>query len=245
MKTAAIVQARMGSTRLPGKVLLRAAGKPLLEHELERAARAKRIDEIAVATTRAPHDDPIAELCRRLGVRCVRGDEADVLGRYAAAAKACRAEAIVRLTGDCPLIDPDVIDRVAAAFLDRPVFDPVDYASNTLVRTDPRGLDTEIFSADALMQADREAKDAFEREHVTLYMYRRPDLFRLLNVPGDRDLYLHRWTVDCLEDFALVERILEALYPCAPRFGTADVLVLLERHPSWRMINAHVAQKEI
>lgn len=172
----------------------------------------------------------------------MRGDEADVLGRYAEAAKACQADAIVRLTGDCPLTDPDVIDRVATAFLHRP--GSVDYASNTLIRTDPRGLDTEIFSADALSRADREAKSEAEREHVTLYMYRRPEAFRLLNVPGERDLHLHRWTVDTQEDFTLVARIVETLYPQLPRFGMADVLALLERNPSWPSINAHVAQKE-
>ncbi|MFD2333515.1 cytidylyltransferase domain-containing protein [Cohnella sp. GCM10020058] len=242
MRTAAILQARMGSTRLPGKVLMRAAGLPLLQHELERVSRATRVDEIVVATTRESADDPIAALCRKLGYRCMRGDEADVLGRYAEAAKACQADAIVRLTGDCPLIDPAVIDRVASAFLDRS--SPVDYASNTLVRTDPRGLDTEVFSAEALQRTAREAKHAAEREHVTRYMYRHPDRFRLLNVPGTRDLHEHRWTVDTTEDFELVSRILAALYSQQPHFGTSDVLALLDRNPSWLSINAHIAQKD-
>ncbi|MFC3801231.1 cytidylyltransferase domain-containing protein [Cohnella sp. GCM10012308] len=242
MRTAAIVQARMGSTRLPGKVLMRAAGLPLLQHELQRVSRAKRIGEIVVATTREPADDPIAALCRKLGCRCMRGDEADVLGRYAEAAKACQADAIVRLTGDCPLIDPAVIDRVTSAFLDRST--TVDYASNTLVRTDPRGLDTEVFSAEALQRTAREADQPAEREHVTLYMYRHPDRFRLLNVPGARDLQAHRWTVDTPEDFELVSRILAALYPQRPHFGTPDVLALLDRNPAWLSINADIAQKD-
>lgn len=231
----------MSSTRLPGKVLLEVQGKSLLEHHLDRVRRAKLVDETVVATTTRPTDDPIVVLCARLGVPCVRGSETDVLSRYVLAARQHRAEAVVRVTSDCPLIDPHVMDQTIRAFLDSKP--PADYASNRLVQTYPRGLDTEVCTMAALLEADREGTLPSDREHVTYFLWRQPQRYRMINVPGSRDLTRHRWTVDTPEDFSLIRNLLDALYPSRPQFTLADCLAVLDRHPDWPQINAHVEQK--
>jgi len=243
MKTVAIVQARMGSTRLPGKVMMTAAGDPLLEHLLMRLRRSKRADDIVVATTELEKDDPVASLAKRLGVNVWRGSEDDVLARYHGAALNASADAIIRVTGDCPLIDPAIVDLVASKFLDSQ--STIDYASNTLERTYPRGLDCEVFSFAALEEAHLKATDPMEREHVTPYIWRRPERFRIAQVTQDRDLSGHRWTVDTPEDFELVRRLLEALVPVRLDFNLEDILAVLEDHPDWLRINADVPQKEV
>ena len=177
-KVVAIIQARMGSTRLPGKVLLELAGRTMLGRVVRRVRLAGLVDEVVVATTNAPADDPIVDECRRLPVACFRGSEHDVVERYHRAAAAYRADVVVRITADCPLIDPEVTDHVIRAFLQhRP-----DYASNTLHRTYPRGLDTEVFTAAALARACHEASEPYQRTHVTPYIYQHPEYFRLLAV---------------------------------------------------------------
>jgi spore coat polysaccharide biosynthesis protein SpsF len=240
---AIILQARMGSGRLPGKVLMPVLGKPLLAYELERLQRVDNADALLVATTRLPEDDAIAALCAESGVPCHRGSETDVLDRYCQAAREVGAGRIVRVTGDCPLIDPEVVGAVIDAFdaaaLSR---EPADYLSNTLERTFPRGLDVEVFSRDALETAWREAVDPAEREHVTPFIYRRPERFRIQQYRQAVNRSHLRWTVDVPEDFRLVETILTHLYPEKPDFGQEDVLRLLGRHPAWSAINAHVEQ---
>lgn len=236
-----ILQARMNSERLPGKVLTQLLGRPLLEYQIDRVERVKFPHELMLATTLNSADDPLAEFCEKKGVACYRGSESDVLGRYAEAAVICSAEAIVRLTGDCPLIDPDVIDRVVGRFLENA--DKVDYVSNVLKRTFPRGLDCEIFSAAALTRAHETAALPSEREHVTLFMIRHPELFRLMGVENDADESRHRWTVDTSEDFELVRRILTELLPVQPRFGMKDILKLVAAHPDWEIVNRLVRQK--
>ena len=241
MKTVIIVQARMTSTRLPGKVMKPILNKPMFEYQLERLARVERADGVVVACTTNKADAPIVELCRRLGVAVFRGSEEDVLSRYYGAAKAHRADVIVRVTSDCPLIDPEVIDAVIRCYYSAP--GRYDYVSNTLERTYPRGMDCEVFSFRILEEVFIEATDLPDREHVTPFIYRQPQRYHLSNVPYIEDQSHHRWTVDTLEDFELIKRMMEALYTTNRHFTMQDCLVLLDRYPDWTEINANVEQK--
>ncbi len=239
MKIVAIVQARMGSTRLPGKVLRDLAGKPMIERVLERVRCAGSVDETIVATSDLPGDDPLADWLATRHHACFRGSEPDVLARFAGAAAQAGADAIVRITADCPLTDPGVIDEVVAAF--RAGQPGLDYGSNVLPRrTFPRGLDTEIFTRTALEACAREAADASSREHVTPFIYRHPERFRLHGVEADADYSEHRWTVDTPEDFELIEKIYTTLGDAD--FSWKDVLHLLGQNPAWSEINRHIAQ---
>lgn len=237
----AIIQARMNATRLPGKPLKKILQRPLLSYELERLRRAKTIDEIVVATTTSPQDDQIVELCRQERTPFFRGSEEDVLDRYLKTAKEHRAEVVVRITGDCPLIDPDVVDRVINFYFEN----EYDYVSNTRKLTYPRGLDVEVFPFKLLERIAGQATRQPEREHVTLYFYEHPELFKLGNVACETDESKHRWTVDTEEDFQLISRIIESLYPKNPQFGMRDVLKLLQQHPDWVALNAHIKQKGV
>jgi spore coat polysaccharide biosynthesis protein SpsF len=242
-RVVATIEARTQSTRLPEKVLRLILKRPMLELLVERLARATRVDDIVIATTDCPADDRIARLADRIGVGCFRGSEDDVLGRVLAAAQAARADVIVEITGDCPLIDPRVVDEVIAAYGRA----RADYVSNTLVRTFPRGLDTQVFATAVLERVDQLTDDPVDREHVSLYIYEHPERFRLHNVESGlpaRDWDL-RLTVDTVEDFELVSRIYEALYPANPEFGLADILRFLDQNPSLRDINRHVQQKPV
>ncbi|WP_077624239.1 cytidylyltransferase domain-containing protein [Sediminibacillus massiliensis] len=242
MKVAAIIQARMGSTRLPGKVLKQVLGKALLTYEIERVQRARDIDQLLVATTKESADDAIVSLCKSINVPCFRGSEADVLERYYLAAVREKADVIVRLTADCPLIDPAQIDKVTETFFHHDY--PLQYVSNTLNRTLPRGMDTEVFSLQALTEAYQNASLQSEREHVTRYMVSHPEIFHLRNVSNSINYSKHRWTVDTAEDFKLVRKIIENLYPAKPHFTMEDIIQLLEQKPEWKAINAHVEQKK-
>jgi spore coat polysaccharide biosynthesis protein SpsF len=239
MRVIAIIQARMGSTRLPGKVLLDLAGGTMLARVVRRVRRARLIDAVVVATSTAPGDAPIVEECGWLGVACFRGCEADVLCRYHEAATAYEAEAIVRITADCPLVDPEVTDRVVRAFLDgRP-----DYASNVLRRTYPRGLDTEVMGASALARAACEAAEPYQRVHVTPYFYEHPERFRLVSVTGSQDLSGHRWTVDSPGDLAFARAVYERMD--GDGFSWHDVCRLLADQPQLADLNRHVRHKEL
>lgn len=243
MKRVAILQARMGSTRLPGKILKPILGKPMLAYQLERLGRCRQLDQFIVATTTNPADDTLAAFCETVSIPVYRGSEQDVLRRYYEAAVNTQADCVVRLTGDCPLIDPSVVDSVILAF--QSAEPAVDYASNTLERTFPRGLDVEVFSVEALAKAHRTATESYEREHVTPYIYRHPETFKLLQHRQIKDYSHLRWTVDTPEDFALIEKILTAFYPQNPLFSHTDVLDLLAKHPEWNQINAHVEQVKV
>lgn len=243
MQTTIIVQARMTSTRLPGKVLKKVLGKPLLVYQLERLRRVKLADEIVIATTTNETDLPIVKLCSDLAISCFRGPEEDVLARYYGAAQQFPGDIIVRLTSDCPVIDPQVIDKVIQYYLDHQ--QEVDYVSNVLERTYPRGMDTEVFSFKALHEAFEEATDKADREHVTPFIYRQPERYQLANVPYQEDQSRHRWTVDTPQDLELVTRILEALYPYKPQFTLEDILSLLMQHPNWMAINKDIEQKKL
>lgn len=242
MRTVAIIQARMGSSRLPGKVLLDLYGKTVLGRVVERASRMTRVRDVIVATSNEESDDPVAEECRRLGVACFRGSEDDVLDRFRGAADALTAEQCVRITADCPLIDPDVSDDIIDQF-ERA--DPaVDYASNKIPQSFPRGLDTEVFSREALERTARWARKPYHRTHVTAYMYQMPELFTTLSVVSDVDRSDWRWTIDTREDLAFVRSIYERM-DGKPNFGWLDVVALLDKEPSLAEVNRHVVQKEI
>ncbi len=243
MKTALFVQARMGSARLPGKVLMQVLGKPLLEYQLERLKKVTQADMLAVLTSRLAQDDPIQNLCSKLNVSCFRGSENDVLDRYYQAALLMKTDLIVRITGDCPLIDPAITDLVIQTAKNG--FPQIAYTSNSLLRTYPRGMDTEVITFNALQELQGRAKDAAEREHVTLYAYRHPEQFTLQNVSNAQDQSHYRLTVDTQEDFQLIQHILTELYPKKPDFNLSDIIALLESHPEWAQLNAHIKQKKI
>lgn len=243
MKVVIIDQARMTSTRLPGKVLKEVAGRPLLEYQIERLRRVRNAHEVVIATTKNATDDPIIGLCERLGVSTYRGSEEDVLQRYYEAARAHGADVVVRVTSDCPVIDPEIIDAAIAMFLAPPML--YDYVSNTQTRSYPRGLDVEVFSFAALAAAQAEGRLDYEREHVTPYLYQHPERFRIAQLVAGEDHSQHRWTVDTAEDFELVGRIIATLYPVNPEFDLAAMLDLLRRHPDWSEINAQVMQKQL
>lgn len=239
----AFIQARMGSTRLPGKVLMEVEGRPLLDYLVERVAQAKEIAKIVILTTSKNSDDPIAHFCQEKKLPYFRGSEEDVLERYYQAAVLRKPEGIVRITADCPLIDPEVIDQVVQVF--RKGSPPFDYVSNGLERTFPRGLDVEVFTYQALEKAYLEAKLPEEREHVTPYFYRHPELFHIGKVSLSPSQAQHRWTVDTPEDFDLIRLIIEHLYPQNCRFRLKDMLELISRHPDWSKLNAHIEQKNL
>jgi spore coat polysaccharide biosynthesis protein SpsF len=240
MTTVAIIQARMGSTRLPGKVLEEISGRTMLYWVVSRTRSAASMDTVVVATTNLRADDAIVAECSAMKVPVFRGSEDDVLDRYHRAAAAFRADPVVRITSDCPLIDPDVIDRVVAAFAGN----HADYASNTLTRGYPRGLDVEVFSKAALDSAWREARQDHERVHVTPFIYGNPDRFALHSVECESDHSDLRWTVDTAEDLDVVRRITEALGGRLD-FGWRDALELVRRKPQLAEFNRSIRQKDL
>ena len=242
MKVVAIIQARMGSTRLPGKVLMDLAGEPMLARVVRRSRRATLLTDVVVATTTKPADDAIADACARYGWPCYRGSEDDVLDRYYQTAQVFKAEVVARITSDCPLIEPSVVDRTVKEFLDRQP--GVDYACNFMPqRTFPRGLDVEVMNRDALSRAWRDDRDPAWREHVTLYIRRHPELFRLHGVMNDVDYSDMRWTVDESADLDLARRLYEHFGH--DEFSWRDLLALLADHPDWAALNRSVKQKVV
>ena len=231
--TLAILQARMSSTRLPGKVMEPILGRPMLERQIERLRRCKRIDQLIVATSSHPEDDVLETLCRRLGVPCFRGDLENVLDRFYQAAKPYNPKHVVRLTGDCPLTDPRLIDELIDFYLNA----QCDYASNCEVPTLPDGLDAEVFSFGALAHAWQAAVLPSHREHVTTFIRSHPERFKIGLYKYHQDLSDLRWTVDEPEDFQFVAKVYEKLYPADAAFGTEDILALLEREPELMEIN--------
>ena len=240
MNTVGVIQARMGSERLPGKVLKNLAGQPMLGRVVRRTSRARNLDTVVVATTQSTEDDAIASLCQTHDWFLYRGNEDDVLDRYHAAAQHFGADVIARITSDCPLIDPDLIDKVVGTFLRG----RWDYASNILEpRTFPRGLDVEVLSFEALERAWEEDANPAWREHVTPYIVRHPEKFRLRAIVNDTDYSHMRWTVDTEEDLDFVRRIYDHFGH--DEFTWTDTIRLLERHPDWLEINRDVQQKGV
>jgi spore coat polysaccharide biosynthesis protein SpsF len=240
-KVVAIIQARMGSSRLPGKILKPVLGKTLLEYQLNRIERIKQINEIVVATTTNEIDNKIVDLCNRLSIPFFRGPEEDVLKRYYDTAKQYGANTIVRLTSDCPVIDPIIIENTINYYLNN----NFDYVSNTLERTFPRGMDTEVFSFQALERAFNEGEEKHFREHVTPYIYQNPDIFKLGSFYSKKDNSQYRLTVDTQEDFDLIEKIILNLYPRNNQFNLNAIIDLLTEKPELVKINAHIEQKKL
>jgi spore coat polysaccharide biosynthesis protein SpsF len=234
----AILQARMSSSRLPGKVLKPLLGRPMILRQIERVRRAKLIDHILVATSGDPSDDALEAVLREAGVEVFRGPLDDVLRRFILAAAPHEPEWIVRLTADCPLTDPDVIDRV----ISETIASGKDYGSNALRHSFPNGLEAEVVRYDVLKAIDAAPRTPAEREHVTYAIYRCPGEHPVHSVESVTDLSHHRWTVDEPRDLALVEAVYGALYPGDPAFGAADVLAYLAAHPEVQALNAGIAR---
>lgn len=230
----AIIQARMGSGRLPGKVLMDIAGKPLLEHVLDRVRLSRLIDKIIIATTTKERDQVILEMAQTWGMESYAGSEEDVLDRFYQAAKMYGADTIVRITPDNPFNDPEATDKVISHYLRNK--DNLDYVSNRMKSTYPEGLDVEVFSFEALEKAWKEAKKPSEREHVTPYIWNHPDIFRLANVENDEDLSHLRWTVDTETDLQFTREIYARLYH-GQVFFMKDILALLRAEPELAQIN--------
>jgi spore coat polysaccharide biosynthesis protein SpsF (cytidylyltransferase family) len=246
LRVLAVVQARLGSTRLPGKALADIAGRPMVAHVIARIAAAPGVDEVVLATTSSPADAALAEFARSAGIACVRGSVDDVLDRFWSVARAHpTADAIVRVTGDCPLLDPAMSGRVVGEFLRTP---GADYASNVHPPSYPDGLDTEVISRDALERAWRESSPAStrDREHVTPYIWeRRPEAFRRRSVEHGEDLSALRWTVDDARDLGFARAVHGALAPDGTRlFGMEEVLALLRARPRLAALNAGTPRNE-
>lgn len=241
MTTAAIIQARMGSTRLPGKVLMPLGGRPALDHVIERVSAAKTVDRVVIATTTSASDDPIADYCSQKNIACARGSEDDVLSRYIDAMRLYPSDIVVRITADCPLTDPALIDEVVSALK---ADSTLDYHSNTLPpRRIPHGLDVEAFRSLILERAGREATRSDEREHVTPYIYRHPELFRITQAILPTDLSGYRLTLDTQADWRLLNLMLNEL--SRGQFSWQASLALLEAHPDWVLLNATIIQKSV
>ena len=227
--TLAVLQARMSSTRLPGKVLAPVAGAPMILRQIERLRRARRLRRIVVATSTRAEDDPLAEAAKAAGVPVHRGDLDDVLGRFIGALDAFGpVETLVRLTADCPLADPAVIDATLQRFDET----GADYASNVAEpRTFPKGLDVEVMKAAVLRRAAAETTDPYDREHVTPYLYRNPDRFRLAGYAQDIDEGEVRWTVDRPDDLDFVRAVYDALYPTDPTFDSQAIRAFVRGRP--------------
>lgn len=239
-KIVAIIEARMTSTRLPGKVLMKVAGEPLLAHMIERVKTVLAIDEVVVATTINKTDDPIQELANSLGVACFRGSEEDVMGRVLNAARFFEADVIVELTGDCPIIDPSIISLVVNSYLhnDRA------YVSNAHVRSYPDGMDVQVFSVDVLERSYELITTELEREHVTLHIRNNPELFSHMHIVAPDDMYSPHLglTLDEITDYQLLKNIIVAFKPNR-LFSCLDVLSLLNENPAWLDINKNVVRK--
>lgn len=237
-----IIQARMGSTRLPGKVMMQVAGRSLIGHQIDRLRRSRHLTGLCVATSDLAQDDPLAAHVKALGIPVFRGSERDVLDRFYRAALAQQADIAVRFTGDCPLIDPALVDDLIDLY--HRADPPPTYAAID-VACYPRGLDAEMVGMADLRTAWDEAREDFEREHVMPFLWRRPDRFRLewlsdptLNAPW-------RWCVDTEQDFILVRHLLETLLPVKPAFGWRDADGAMRTHPDWALINRDVVQKTL
>lgn len=237
-----VIQVRMGSTRLPLKALKEIAGKPLLWYLWERVSLAKRVNQVVIATADDAVNRPIVEFADRYGIGCFAGSEQDLIDRLYQTAKKFGAEAIVRVTGDCPLADPEVIDRMVEFYSrDKAAYD---FITNTKPPTYPDGLDLEVIPARALEKAWNGIKDPFWREWFTSYISEHPSDFRIVNIANGEDLSHLRWTVDYEEDFEFVRNVFEKLYPIRKNFVMKDILELLTKEPSLALINEKYTRNE-
>jgi spore coat polysaccharide biosynthesis protein SpsF len=242
MKTVAIVQGRMASSRLPDKIMKDIAGKPMLAWVVDQASKAHRIDQVVVATTTDPSDDPVESFCHKRGTPCYRGSMLDVLDRFYQAAKLYQADTVVRFTADCPLLDPHLVDEVLRQFFEK----DADFAANRLpppfTRTYPIGLDTEVASFAALERAWKEATARHDREHVMPYLYEVDGRFKVVRVEYEKDFGWMRWTVDTAADLELIRQVANRLQD-KPDFSWQDVLAIFEREPELAQINSNVQHR--
>lgn len=242
IKIITIIQARISSTRLPGKVLLPVMGRPILSLMLERVRKAKLIGQIVIATSESKEDDAIEQFCMKENVACFRGSLNDLLDRHYKCGLKFKADAVSKIPSDCPLIDPNIIDRVYSEFINN--YPNYDYVSNLRPASYPDGNDVEIMKFSALEKAWHESQRGFEREHTTPYIWENPEIFSLGNVKWESGLdysMTHRWTLDYKEDYELIKSIFENLYPVNPNFGLYDILKFLEQRKDIFSINSHLA----
>nr|WP_294572350.1 glycosyltransferase family protein [uncultured Romboutsia sp.] len=239
----AIIQARVGSTRLPKKVLKNIDDKSVLNHVVARVNQSKYIDKVVIATTDLEQDYEIVKECEKIGVNYFRGSESDVLSRYYHAAKQNNADIVIRITSDCPLIDPNVIDDIVKFYLDNDYDVVTNAVSDLTKRTYPRGLDTEVFSFDKLEQAYNEANEDYHKEHVTPYIYENAD--KVYYYMNDIDYSKYRWTLDTEEDFELINRLYNLLYKGKHDFYLNDIVKVMEENKELYKINEHIEQKKI
>lgn len=237
----AIIQARLGSTRLPRKIFLPLSNIPILSHVYSRISNSKLINQIVIATTDLSGDDLIEKFCEENNINFYRGSSDDVLSRYYFAAKKFNADIILRITSDCPLIDPKIVDAIIIKLLNN----NFDYASNVLKRTFPRGYDAEVFTFQTLENAFKLAKENYEREHVTPFIYNHPELFTLFNYENEIDYSNYRLTIDTKEDYELLQIIFDSLYSQNNIFNLQDVIEFLQKNPKLVQINQHIEQKKL
>lgn len=240
----ASIQARMGSSRLPGKVLMEVGGKPLLEIMIERARRSVLLDELVVATSIKPQNDAIVSLCKRLGVKFFRGPEDNVLERVYLTHKKMRTEVVVSLYGDCPLIDPEIIDTVIIAYI---VNKPCDYVTNLDSKTYPTGMGLEVYPFKTLELAYQKADTPLDKEHTSRYFRIRADEFRHIHVGAPLSLYYPQLAIalDEAKDYELIKVLYEALYPCNPDFGCKDIIDYVKMNSHLLEINQQVKRREL
>ena len=241
MKIAAIVEARMASKRLPGKVLLEAKNITMLDHLIDRLKKVKIIDEIIVATTINPLDQEIIDFCYAKEIRYFRGSEDDVMGRVIGAAEYCKADIIVEITADCPIIDPSIVEQIINIYL----FNKVDYVSNANIRSYPDGMDTQVYSIDILKSSYSMTDNKLDREHVTLHIRNNPDIFSNINVIAPPDIHSPHLglTLDEKEDYVFIKNIIENLYDKNKFFSCLDIINYLNENKSLLSINKHIKRK--
>jgi spore coat polysaccharide biosynthesis protein SpsF len=242
MKFVATIEARMTSTRLPGKVMLEAAGKPMLEHLVERLKLVKSIDEIVIATTKNSTDDLMEEFSDRLRVKVFRGDEDNVMSRVIEAGKSANADVIVEITGDCPIIDHEIIEQTIQVYK----HNSADYVSNNNIRSYPDGMDVQVFALEKLIESSKMTNNALDQEHVTLHIRNNPELFSRINLHSTPELYLPDLglTLDEQEDYVLLKNIIEYFYDKGnPYFSCNDVVRYLKENPDLLKINSHIVRK--
>lgn len=240
-RVVATIEARMGSSRLPGKVLMTVLGEPMLMHLVRRLRAVPSISNIIVATTLNEIDNPIVDFCMANDVAYFRGSEDDVLARVIAAGESASADVLVEITGDCPLIDPDLVEQTIRMYFHH----DVDYASNSVVRSFPIGMDTQVISMPVLKASADLTDDPLDREHVSRYLWQRPDQYRLVHLVSPPSLY---WpdlalTLDEPGDFLLLKRIIEYFATINPMFSCLDIIMLLRANPSWLLLNSGVVRK--
>ena len=241
MKNVATIEARMNSSRLPGKVLLKALGKPMLYHLVNRLKRVPSLEGIVLATTVNPTDDPLQAFAEAESIGCYRGSEDDVMGRVIGAAESGGADVVVEITGDCPIIDPDIVEQAIRTFN----ANEVAYVSNSHVRSYPDGMDVQVFRLETLKKSAAETDDPLDREHVTLHIRNQPELFSHLHMLAPPSLYWPELglTLDEESDYQFLKQIIEHFGEDHPDFSCGDVLALLRERSDWVDINRSVARK--